>query len=94
MLLAPPSGHRNRGRFCAETVQRVITDSYGRLAATARITTHLVVLAERLAERVDALARIEGAPGSGLPGCCSSAATTPGARNSPRPGSPTAPRDM
>ncbi|MFE2993213.1 low molecular weight phosphatase family protein [Streptomyces sp. NPDC059262] len=58
----------HRGRFCAETVQRVITDSYERLAATARVTTHLVVLAERLAaERLDALAHIEGAPGSGLP---------------------------
>ncbi|MFD0065159.1 low molecular weight phosphatase family protein [Streptomyces sp. NPDC056690] len=58
----------HRGRFCAETVQRVITDSYERLATTARVTTHLVVLAERLAaERLDALAHIEGAPGSGLP---------------------------
>ncbi|MFB7708858.1 low molecular weight phosphatase family protein [Streptomyces sp. NPDC056105] len=67
----------HRGRFCAETVQRVITDSYERLAVTARVTTHLVVLAERLAaerldalahaERLDALAHIEGAPGSGLP---------------------------
>lgn len=58
----------HRGRFCAETVQRVIADSYERLAATARVTMHLVVLAERLAaERLDALAHIEGAPGSGLP---------------------------
>ncbi|MET7539586.1 three-helix bundle dimerization domain-containing protein [Streptomyces sp. NPDC005507] len=58
----------HRGRFCPETVQRVITDSYERLAATARVTTHLVVLAERLAaERLDALAHIQGAPGSGLP---------------------------
>ncbi|MGW2076997.1 arsenate-mycothiol transferase ArsC [Streptomyces sp. NPDC001939] len=58
----------HRGRFSTETVQRVITDSYERLAATARVTTHLVVLAERLtAERLDALAHIEGSPDSGLP---------------------------
>ncbi|MFI9780856.1 three-helix bundle dimerization domain-containing protein [Streptomyces sp. NPDC051956] len=39
----------HRGRFAAETVQRVITDSYEGLAATARVTTHLVILAEHLA---------------------------------------------
>ncbi|MET9730243.1 hypothetical protein ABZZ79_06070 [Streptomyces sp. NPDC006458] len=40
----------------------------GHLAADARISTHLVVAAERLAaERLDAPARIEGATGTGLP---------------------------
>jgi protein-tyrosine-phosphatase len=59
---------RYRGRFSPETIQRLVTDSYERLAEHARIRTHLVVLAEHLAtERLDALAHIEGAPGSGLP---------------------------
>jgi len=59
---------RYRGRFPPETVQRLITDSHGRLAEHARVRTHLVVPAGHLAtERLDALARIEGAPGSGLP---------------------------
>ncbi|MFF1306539.1 low molecular weight phosphatase family protein [Streptomyces sp. NPDC058307] len=59
---------RYRGRFSPETIQRLITDSYERLAEHARVRTHLVVLAEHLAtERLDALARTEGAPGSGLP---------------------------
>ncbi|MES4909058.1 MULTISPECIES: three-helix bundle dimerization domain-containing protein [unclassified Streptomyces] len=56
------------GRFAAETVQTLLADSYRRLAATARVHTHLVVLAERLtAERLDALAHVQGAPGPGLP---------------------------
>ncbi|KOV49375.1 arsenate reductase [Streptomyces sp. AS58] len=59
---------RYRGHFSPETIQRLVTDSYERLAAEARIRTHLVVLSEHLAtERLDALAHIEGAPGSGLP---------------------------
>ncbi|GGT04055.1 arsenate reductase ArsC [Streptomyces chromofuscus] len=59
---------RHRGRFSPETIQRLITDSYERLAEHARIRTHLVVLAEHLAtERLDALAHIVGAPGVGLP---------------------------
>ncbi|MEU5539564.1 arsenate reductase ArsC [Streptomyces sp. NPDC020362] len=59
---------RYRGHFAPETIQRLITDSYERLAEHARVRTHLVVLAEHLAtERLDALAHIEGAPGSGLP---------------------------
>ncbi|MFI9832919.1 low molecular weight phosphatase family protein [Streptomyces sp. NPDC051913] len=59
---------RYRGRFAAETIQRLAIDSYERLAEHARVRTHLVVLAEHLAgERLDALAHIEGAPGSGLP---------------------------
>ncbi|MFD5492615.1 low molecular weight phosphatase family protein [Streptomyces sp. NPDC127091] len=59
---------RYRGRFAAETIQRLVIDSYERLAEHARVRTHLVVLAEHLAtERLDALAHIEGAPGVGLP---------------------------
>ncbi|NED19846.1 arsenate reductase ArsC [Streptomyces sp. SID9913] len=58
---------RHAGRFAVETVQGLLADSYRRLAATARVTTHLVVLAERLtAERLDALAHVQ-APGVGLP---------------------------
>ncbi|WP_055688524.1 arsenate reductase ArsC [Streptomyces prasinus] len=58
---------RHAGRFSAETVQSLLTDSYRRLAETASVTTHLVVLAERLTtERLDALAHVQGAPGSGL----------------------------
>ncbi|MFD7403717.1 low molecular weight phosphatase family protein [Streptomyces sp. NPDC059866] len=59
---------RYRGHFCPETIQHVLTDSYGRLAAHAHVRTHLAVLAEHLTtERLDALARIQGAPGTGLP---------------------------
>ncbi|MFB8773759.1 arsenate reductase ArsC [Streptomyces broussonetiae] len=59
---------RHTGRFAAETVQGLLADSYLRLAATARVSTHLVVLAERFAaERLDALAHVEGTPGVGLP---------------------------
>ncbi|GAB2780564.1 arsenate reductase ArsC [Streptomyces chlorus] len=66
--LATRHATRHAGRFAAETVQLLLTDSYRRLAETASITTHLVVLAERLtAERLDALAHVQGAPGSGLP---------------------------
>ncbi|WP_150255840.1 arsenate-mycothiol transferase ArsC [Nocardiopsis deserti] len=59
---------RHRGRFSTETVQALILDSYQRLAATARVTAHLNVLAERLAaERLDALASIQQAPDSRSP---------------------------
>ncbi|MFB7737004.1 three-helix bundle dimerization domain-containing protein [Streptomyces sp. NPDC056112] len=75
---------RHAGRFGVETVRSLLTDSYRRLAETASVTTHLVVLAERLTtERLDALAHAHGAPGSGLPGCCSCAATTPAVPSSP-----------
>ncbi|WP_327396915.1 arsenate reductase/protein-tyrosine-phosphatase family protein [Streptomyces phaeochromogenes] len=58
---------RYRGRFSPETIQRLVTDSYERLAEHARVRTHLVVLAEHLAtDRLDALAHVEGAPGVGL----------------------------
>ncbi|MBT2415330.1 arsenate reductase ArsC [Streptomyces sp. ISL-12] len=59
---------RHAGRFAVETVQRLLSDSYQRLAATAQVTTHLVVLAERFAaERLDALAHAQGAPGARVP---------------------------
>ncbi|QES47757.1 phosphatase [Streptomyces venezuelae] len=61
---------RHRGRFSPETVQRLIADSYRRLAANAHVRTHLVVLAERFAaERLDALAHVENrtAAGGGRP---------------------------
>ncbi|MER6062661.1 arsenate reductase ArsC [Streptomyces sp. NPDC001792] len=59
---------RYRGHFSPETIQRLVTDSYERLAEHARVRTYLVVLAEHLAtERLDALAHVQGAPGSGLP---------------------------
>ncbi|WP_328497902.1 arsenate reductase ArsC [Streptomyces sp. NBC_00414] len=59
---------RYRGHFSAETIQRVVTDSYDRLAQHARVHSHLVVLAEHLApERLDALAHAERTPGVGPP---------------------------
>ncbi|MFB7411406.1 arsenate reductase ArsC [Streptomyces sp. NPDC056202] len=60
---------RHRGRFSPETVQRLLVDSYTRLAAHAHVRTHLVVLAERFAaERLDALAHAANpAAGSGRP---------------------------
>ncbi|MGW8439280.1 arsenate reductase ArsC [Nocardiopsis sp. NPDC055879] len=59
---------RHQGRFSTETVEALILDSRQRLAATARITTHLSVLAERLtAERLDALVAIQQAPNSRPP---------------------------
>ncbi|MFD6879676.1 MULTISPECIES: arsenate reductase ArsC [unclassified Streptomyces] len=59
---------RHEGRFAPETVQRLLADSYTLLAADDQVHTHLVVLAERLtAERLEALAEIEGAPGDAHP---------------------------
>ncbi|UUU38689.1 three-helix bundle dimerization domain-containing protein [Streptomyces sp. NBC_00162] len=56
---------RHEGRFAPETVQRLLADSYALLATDAQVHTHLVVLAERLtAERLEALAKIQGAPGT------------------------------
>ncbi|MEU9396536.1 arsenate reductase ArsC [Streptomyces sp. NPDC048324] len=58
---------RHAGSFSAETVKGLLTDSYRRLAETASVTTYLVMLAERFtAERLDALAHVQGVPGSGL----------------------------
>ncbi|MBZ9638084.1 low molecular weight phosphatase family protein [Streptomyces sp. PSKA30] len=85
---------RYRGHFCPETIQHVLTDSYDRLAAHAHVRTHLVVLAEHLTtERLDALAHIQGAPGTGLPRVlfvCS----LPHARTTSRGGTPIAGRSQ
>ncbi|MFD9575114.1 three-helix bundle dimerization domain-containing protein [Streptomyces sp. NPDC059982] len=57
---------RYAGRFGPETVLRLLSDSYTRLAEGARIRTHLIVLAERLtAERLDALAHTQGLTSGG-----------------------------
>ncbi|MGW0336317.1 three-helix bundle dimerization domain-containing protein [Streptomyces sp. NPDC003011] len=59
---------RHAGRFTPEAVQPPLPDSYGRLTATARDRTHLVVLAERFTgERLDALAHVQDSPGGVLP---------------------------
>ncbi|AWZ04471.1 MULTISPECIES: arsenate reductase ArsC [unclassified Streptomyces] len=56
---------RHEGRLAPETVQRLLADSYALLAADAQVHTHLVVRAERLtAERLGALAKVQGAPGT------------------------------
>ncbi|WP_033817803.1 low molecular weight phosphatase family protein [Kitasatospora sp. MBT63] len=48
---------RYDGTFAPETVQHLLADSYRLLAEGATVRTHLIVLAERLAnERLDALA--------------------------------------
>ncbi|QMU67091.1 three-helix bundle dimerization domain-containing protein [Streptacidiphilus sp. P02-A3a] len=58
---------RYGGTFAPETVQQLLADSYQRLAETAAVRTHLVVLAERLAdERLAALAHSRAVPG-GIP---------------------------
>ncbi|MDL4774865.1 arsenate reductase ArsC [Actinomadura xylanilytica] len=52
----------------AETVRRLVIDSYQRLAASSRVRDHLVVMAERLAtERLTALAQAEGRLGTPVP---------------------------
>ncbi|MFF3606980.1 three-helix bundle dimerization domain-containing protein [Streptomyces sp. NPDC002463] len=59
----------HQGRYRVETVQRLIADSYERLAVNAHVRTHLVVPAERFAaERLDALAHVENpTAGDGRP---------------------------
>ena len=85
---------RYRGRFSPETIQPLVIDSYEPLAEHARIRTHLVVLAEHLAtERLDALAHIEGAPGSGLPRVLF-VRSLPHARTTSRGGTPIAGRSQ
>ncbi|AHH98971.1 arsenate reductase ArsC [Kutzneria albida] len=54
--------------FSVETIREVIDDSYDLLAATARVHTHLPVLATRFAaERLRAIAKNQGAVVSELP---------------------------
>ncbi|TNC29745.1 arsenate reductase ArsC [Amycolatopsis alkalitolerans] len=57
-----------RGVFSIETVEALIEDSYDRLAAHARIRTHLPVLAARFArERLEAVAKTQGVTVSTTP---------------------------
>jgi arsenate reductase len=50
------------GVFSRETVEACLVESYGLLAATARVTSHVPVLAERFArERLTAAAHAQGA---------------------------------
>ena len=59
---------RQRGLVGADEVERIVTDSWDRLAGPARITTYLPVLTRRLAvERVDSLARTRGGGRRGVP---------------------------
>jgi len=56
------------GSFAAETVERLLLESYDLLAATSKVTTYLPLLAERFAtERLRAIARTEGAIVSDTP---------------------------
>jgi protein-tyrosine-phosphatase len=59
---------RFAGTFAAETVERLLLDSYDLLAATSKITTYLPLLAERFAaDRLRAIARTHGAVVSDTP---------------------------
>ncbi|MFD0900080.1 arsenate reductase/protein-tyrosine-phosphatase family protein [Actinomadura sediminis] len=59
---------RFHGLASAETIGRLVADSYERLRATSRVDAHLVVLAERFAaERLTALAQAEGRRGKPVP---------------------------
>jgi arsenate reductase (thioredoxin) len=56
------------GTFGAETIERFLTSSWDQLGARATTVTFLPVLAERFArQRLQALARVEGAADDGLP---------------------------
>lgn len=60
--------YRFRSTFSRETVERYVADSYRRLAARARVTQHLPVLAARFAEeRLGALAVASGRDLRGTP---------------------------
>jgi arsenate reductase len=57
-----------KGVFSLETILRYLDESYQLLSATAKISTHVPNLAVRFAtERLDAVARNEGAIISGIP---------------------------
>ena len=59
---------RQRGLVDGDEVERIVADSWERLAGSARITTYLPVLTRRLAvERVDSLARTRGGGRRGVP---------------------------
>lgn len=56
------------GIFAVETVERLLHESYDLLAATARVSTYLPLLTERVAaERLRSLARNQGAIVSDVP---------------------------
>lgn len=56
------------GIFAAETVTRYVTETHTELARTSRITAHLPVLTARFAaDRLAALAKVEGAVVTGIP---------------------------
>ena len=56
------------GVFGAETIDRFLHTSYDAFADRATITTYLPLLAERFAkQRLNALARVEGRAGTGIP---------------------------
>ena len=57
------------GTFGPETIERFVLDSLDQLLPTAKVSTHLPVLAEKFAkERLRALARVEHATGPTVPG--------------------------
>ncbi len=56
------------GTFGVETIERFLASSYDQFTASARIHTFLPLMAERFArQRLSALAKVEGKPGTGLP---------------------------
>lgn len=72
------------GTFSPETVQRFVVDSLQRLMPTAKVTTHLPVLAEKFAkERLFALDKVEGSIASDVVitmGCGDACPVYPGTR--------------
>ncbi|MEV5010463.1 arsenate reductase ArsC [Streptomyces sp. NPDC056159] len=68
LITAARLAGRYDGTFAPETIQRLLADSYQRLAEHASVHTHLVLLAERLAnERLDALAHTQALKHSTTP---------------------------
>lgn len=56
------------GIFGAETIERFLVTSYDQFAGRATVANFLPLLAERFArQRLQALARVEGKIGSGVP---------------------------
>jgi protein-tyrosine-phosphatase len=56
------------GVFGPETIERFLTSSYEQLASRATATNFLPIMAERFArQRLQALARVEGKAGDGVP---------------------------
>lgn len=66
--IADDLARTHQGIFSAETIERYVFESYTSLARTAKIHTHLPVLAERFAkDRLRALALAEGTIDSPVP---------------------------